>query len=72
MQLNTQALKALRQSGGDSHRTLATRAGLSARSLSLLERGDTQPRVSTIKKLADALGVPVGAITHVPTDRTDS
>ena len=71
MQLNTEALRALRLSGGDSHRTLAARAGLSARSLSLLERGATQPRASTIVKLADALSVPVGAITHIDQKAAD-
>lgn len=65
MELNIEALRALRLSGGDSHRTLAARAGISARSLSLLERGETHARASTIVKLAEALGVPVGAIAQI-------
>jgi len=34
---------------------LSERTGLSKRSLSLLERGETQPRPSTITRLAQAL-----------------
>jgi transcriptional regulator with XRE-family HTH domain len=63
MQLNTEALKALRQVGGDSQKTLAARAGISEYALNQIELGKAKPRDSTIKKLADALSVPVGAIT---------
>jgi transcriptional regulator with XRE-family HTH domain len=65
MQLNTEALKALRQTGGDSQKTLAARAGISEYALNLIELGKSKPRDSTIKKLADALSVPVGAISSV-------
>ena len=64
MQLNVEALKALRQTGGDSQKTLAERAGISAYALNLIELGKSKPRDSTIKKLADALSVPVGAISY--------
>lgn len=64
MQLNTEALKALRQTGGDSQKTLAARAGISEYALNLIELGKSKPRDSTIKKLADALGVPVGALAY--------
>lgn len=64
MQLNLEALKAIRQAGGDTQKTLAARAGISELALNWIEQGRTRnPRVSTIKKLADALSVPVGAIT---------
>jgi transcriptional regulator with XRE-family HTH domain len=63
MDLNPEALVALRKAGGDSQKTLAERAGLSEKSLNLIEQGKTHPRVSTLKKLADALSVPLGAIT---------
>src|SRR5512132_253670 len=52
-------LRELRESRGISMRTLATRSGLSANALSMIERGRTSPSVSTLYKLADALGVPV-------------
>ena len=35
---------------------LADRAGVSRRAVALIERGETEPRPSTIRKLADALG----------------
>ena len=64
MQLNTEALKALRQVGGDSQKTLAKRAGISEYALNQIELGKSKPRDSTIKKLADALSVPVGALSY--------
>jgi len=64
MLLNTEALKALRQTGGDSQKSLAARAGISEYALNLIELGKSRPRDSTIKKLADALSVPVGALSY--------
>ncbi len=52
-------LNELRQAQGISMRGLATKSGLSANALSMIERGRTSPSVSTLYKLADALGVPV-------------
>jgi transcriptional regulator with XRE-family HTH domain len=40
-------------------RALATKSGLSANALSMIERGKTSPSVSTLYKLADALGVSI-------------
>lgn len=64
MQLNTEALKALRESGGDTQVSLASRAGISEQALNAIEQGKAKPRPKTIQKLADALGVPVGAIAY--------
>ena len=52
-------LKELREGRGISIRGLGTRSGLSANALSMIERGKTSPSVSTLYKLADALGLPV-------------
>ncbi len=52
-------LHELREAQKISMRALATRSGLSANALSMIERGRTSPSVSTLYKLADALGVPV-------------
>ena len=52
-------LRELRETRGISMRTLATRSGLSANALSMIERGKTSPSVSTLYKLADALGVAI-------------
>jgi transcriptional regulator with XRE-family HTH domain len=63
VQLNPEALKALRRAQGYSQETLARRTGISAHSLSRLELGKARARASTIRKLAAALDVPAGAIT---------
>jgi len=52
-------LRQLREGRKVSMRTLATMSGLSANALSMIERGRTSPSVSTLYRLADALGVPV-------------
>jgi transcriptional regulator with XRE-family HTH domain len=65
MQINAQALKALRQTGGDSQKSLAGRAGISVVALYRIENRIANPRPKTIQKLADALSVPVGAITNI-------
>ncbi len=54
-------LRALREARNLSMRALAAASGLSANALSMIERGKTSPSVSTLYKLADALGVPITA-----------
>jgi transcriptional regulator with XRE-family HTH domain len=55
------SLRELREARGVSMRALAARSGLSANALSMIERGKTSPSVSTLYKLADALGVSITA-----------
>jgi transcriptional regulator with XRE-family HTH domain len=50
-------------------RTLATKSGLSANALSMIERGKTSPSVSTLYKLADALGVSITAFFGTETEK---
>jgi transcriptional regulator with XRE-family HTH domain len=52
-------LKELREERGLSMRALAQKSGLSANALSMIERGRSSPSVSTLYKIADALGVPI-------------
>jgi len=52
-------LRQLREERNMSMRALATASGLSANALSMIERGKTSPSVSTLYKLADAMGVPI-------------
>ena len=52
-------LRQLRENRKVSMRTLAQMSGLSAYALSMIERGKTSPSVSTLYRLADAIGVPV-------------
>ncbi len=54
-----QRLKSLREERGISMRTLAKNSGLSANALSMIERGLTSPSISTLFKIASALGVPI-------------
>lgn len=62
-------LRELREARGISMRTLATKSGLSANALSMIERGKTSPSVSTLYKLADALGVSITAFFGVETEK---
>lgn len=52
-------LRQLREARKLSMRGLAAASGLSANALSMIERGKTSPSVSTLHKLADALGVSI-------------
>lgn len=64
-------LRELREARSISMRTLATRSGLSANALSMIERGRTSPSVSTLYKLADALGVPITEFFGPQADKQD-
>ena len=52
-------LRELREMRNISMRALAARSGLSANALSMIERGRASPSVSTLYKLADALGISI-------------
>jgi quercetin dioxygenase-like cupin family protein len=52
-----------------SMRTLATKSGLSANALSMIERGKTSPSVSTLYKLADAMGVSITTFFSPESDK---
>ncbi len=54
-------LRELREARNISMRTLATRSGLSANALSMIERGRASPSVSTLYKLSEALGISITA-----------
>jgi transcriptional regulator with XRE-family HTH domain len=56
-----ESIRRLREAHNLSMRALAKASGLSANALSMIERGKTSPSISTLYKLADALGVPVTA-----------
>jgi transcriptional regulator with XRE-family HTH domain len=62
-------LRDLREARGISMRTLATKSGLSANALSMIERSKTSPSVSTLYKLADALGVSITAFFGSETEK---
>ena len=62
-------LRELREARGISMRTLASRSGLSANALSMIERGKTSPSVSTLYKLASALSVSITAFFATETEK---
>ena len=62
-------LQQLRKNRKISMRQLARESGLSANALSMIERGLSSPSVSTLYKLADALGLPVTAFFGVEEER---
>lgn len=62
-------LRELREARKISMRTLATRSGLSANALSMIERGKTSPSVSTLYKLADALGISITSFFGAETEK---
>jgi len=64
-------LRELRQERSMSMRALARASGLSANALSMIERGRTSPSVSTLYKLADAMGIPITAFFRQEPPRQD-
>jgi transcriptional regulator with XRE-family HTH domain len=62
-------LRELREEKGMSLRALAARSRLSANALSMIERGKTSPSVSTLYKIADALGVTITTFFGAPAAR---
>ncbi len=57
-------LRRLRAEKGWTQQALAERARVSLGYVSRLESGHYDPKVSTLKKLAKALGVPVSALVE--------
>jgi len=55
-------LRAIRERRGISYRRLAKASGVNLSTIVRLESGDCDPRLSTLEKLAKALGVTVPAL----------
>jgi transcriptional regulator with XRE-family HTH domain len=64
-------LHQLRTERNKSLRSLARTSGLSTNALSMIERGRTSPSVSTLYKIADALGVPITAFFRMEPPKQD-
>lgn len=58
-------LRAMREEHGLSQRALARASQMSANALSQIERGNASPSVSTLNRLAAALGVPITTFFEV-------
>jgi transcriptional regulator with XRE-family HTH domain len=62
-------LRALRNARNLTLRDLSERSGVSINTISLIERGETSPTVSTLHKLAGALGVMIADFVAEEPDR---
>jgi transcriptional regulator with XRE-family HTH domain len=62
-------IRAIREGRGWSLRALAGRSGLSVNAISLIERGENSPTVSSLHQLATALDVPITAFFENPSER---
>lgn len=66
------ALMLSRSQRGLTQAELAVRAGLSVSYLSLLEQNKrTDPSLSTIQRLAEALGIPTGVLFFLAADKKE-
>lgn len=65
------ALRKLREERNLSLRALARESGISANALSMIERGRSSPSVSTLYKVAGALGVSITTLFHDEPERRE-
>lgn len=61
---NGASIRAIRDPLGIPQQELAARAGISPSHMNKIEQGVEQPSSATVRKIADALGVPLEAITY--------
>jgi transcriptional regulator with XRE-family HTH domain len=61
-------IRLLRSRKGFSMRALAEKSGLSTNAISKIERGETSPTVSSLRRIATALEIPVIALFKDETD----
>jgi len=66
--INGSALRQIRELTGLSGRELGRRAGIYENGVTNIELGKRPASPAVARKLADALGVPLDAITHIVPD----
>lgn len=72
MQVNGQALRAIRERSGYSIRGLAAESGIAKSTISAIEQGDRPvPQPATIRALASALLVPTTALLNPSKEDND-
>ena len=64
-----EVLRQLREQSGLSQEALATKSGLDRTFISLLERGQRQPTLKTLARLAEALDTSLAALSKKVEDR---
>jgi transcriptional regulator with XRE-family HTH domain len=57
-------LRAARKKLGLTQEDVAQRSGVQAGEISRIERGQRDPQISTVEKLADAVELPVGRLVE--------
>lgn len=72
MRLHGSLIRKLRWNRGWTQEMLAEKAGLSERTITRIEGGESDGGPRTAKKIADALGVEVGAIIHSDEEEEDN
>lgn len=60
-----EAIHQLRQKRGVTQAALGSDAGITGRTLSLIERGDANPTWATVRDIAAALGVSMGELAKL-------
>ena len=65
-------LRQLREQSGLSQEALATKSGLDRTFISLLERGQRQPTLKTLARLAEALDTSLTALSKKVEDRLNA
>ncbi|MBW8060314.1 MAG: helix-turn-helix transcriptional regulator [Solirubrobacterales bacterium] len=59
------AIRELRKKHGATQEALAPRAGITPKTLSLIERGEANPTWGTVRGIVDALGVSMGELAKL-------
>ena len=70
MNVNPEAFKTIRELAGFSQAELSRRTGISQGHISQIEAGQKRPRPQTVRKFANALGVPVGSLLSSDPERS--
>lgn len=65
------AIKICRTQKGINQLTLAKLAGISKSYLSLLEKDKRDPNIKTLKKISDAMNVPISILIFLATDKEE-
>lgn len=59
------AVRTVREERGETQESLAQKAGVTTGTISLIERGRSNPAWGTIKAIARALDIPIGDLGHL-------
>ena len=63
-----QRIKKYRKRQKKSQMEMAVEMGISVEEISLIERGMTDPKLSTLQKIAARMGITVSSLLEIPTE----